>query len=169
MSFLVVDISELAGGPGASRRIMRAERLPGLQGGMGWVDEGHPVGLNLLAESLTDGIAVSGRVSGIMHLSCSRCLMEYSAAFDEWIREVFYFERAEEREGYEVRGTEIDLEPMLRDAIVLAIPVRPLHREACRGLCPVCGADRNVVDCGHSTAAMDPRWAPLLLTTNREA
>jgi len=55
----------------------------------------------------------------------------------------------------------IDLEPMLRDVIMLAFPLRPLHDENCRGLCATCGADLNGTDCGHTQQPEDLRWAPL--------
>jgi uncharacterized protein len=79
------------------------------------------------------------------------------------VDEKFYFEptQAELKEGYEVRDQVIDLEPMLRDVIVLSIPMRPVHAEECKGLCPVCGADLNVSDCKHAEPEVDARWAPL--------
>lgn len=161
MSALLVDVSELAGKPGASKKIWRQEAVSGLHSGLGRVEEGDPVRLRLLAESLVEGVAVSGQISGRLHLSCSRCLAKYVEAFDQPVEEVYYFERAEEREGYQVHDRSIDLEPMVRDVIVLAIPIRPLHRPDCKGLCPACGADRNVADCGHREELVDLRWAPL--------
>jgi len=54
----------------------------------------------------------------------------------------------------------IDLGPMARDAIVLELPMAPLCRDDCKGLCPQCGANRNEGDCG-CVAPRDPRWANL--------
>lgn len=160
MSGLVIDITELAGKPGAVKTISRSEPVPGLRGALGRVEEDRGVEVSLVAESLIDGVAVSGQVAGTMHLSCSRCLVEYEESFRQEVDEVFYFQEADEKEGYAVEGTTIDLEPMLRDVIVLAIPTRPLHREDCRGICAVCGADLNARDCGHREEP-DLRWAPL--------
>lgn len=58
-------------------------------------------------------------------------------------------------------GTEVDLEPVVREQILLAVPMRALCNEDCKGLCQVCGADRNVEDCGCDTHVPDPRWAAL--------
>ena len=56
----------------------------------------------------------------------------------------------------------LPLDTMARDALVLGFPAFPLRRPDCAGLCPVCGADRNTVDCGHGgTEQLDPRWAGL--------
>jgi uncharacterized protein len=56
----------------------------------------------------------------------------------------------------------LPLDTMARDALVLAFPAFPLHSPDCAGLCPVCGVDRNTVDCGHGgTENLDPRWAAL--------
>lgn len=168
MSDLIVDVTELIARPGVPaggrKYIRRQAVLQGLRGTLGWLDESDVVELDLVADGVTDGIVVSGTLSGTMHLSCSRCLVSYDQAFhqpvDEWFG-VAGQSNDGENEGYEVRDDRIDLEPMVRDVIVLAIPTRPLHDEACQGLCPTCGGDRNVVDCGHDQKPTDLRWAPL--------
>jgi uncharacterized protein len=58
-------------------------------------------------------------------------------------------------------GESFDLAPTVREALLLESPAQPLCREDCRGLCPVCGVDRNNEDCGHDTRVPDPRWAAL--------
>ena len=68
--------------------------------------------------------------------------------------------RSTEDELYPIADDTIDLGPLVRDAIVLELPMAPLCREDCRGLCPQCGADRNEGDCG-CVAPPDPRWANL--------
>lgn len=168
MSGLVVDVTELIARPGVpagGRKVIRRDVvLPGLRGALGWLDEADVVGLDLVADGVTDGIVVSGTLSGTMHLSCSRCLVSYDQAFRQPVDEWFGFAGGGVDggdEGYVVRSDRIDLEPLVRDVIVLGIPTRPLHDEACRGLCPTCGADRNVVDCGHDQKLEDLRWAPL--------
>jgi uncharacterized protein len=65
-----------------------------------------------------------------------------------------------EDELYPIVDDTIDLGPLVRDAIVLELPMAPLCREDCRGLCPQCGADRNEGDCS-CAAPKDPRWANL--------
>ncbi|MGH2768248.1 MAG: YceD family protein [Actinomycetota bacterium] len=151
----------MAGRPGATKVVSGPERVPGLRGALGWVGDSEPIELALVAESVVDGIAVTGRISGRMLLSCSRCLVAYDELFEGQIDEVFYFEEGEEKGGYEVKGRTIDLEPVVRDSIVLAIPTHPLHRDDCKGLCATCGSDLNVVDCGHRLDEVGLRFLPL--------
>lgn len=160
MSGLLVDVSELAGHPGAQKEISTSGVVEGLQGVLGQVED-DSVDLALLAESVVEGVQVSGRVSGKLRLLCSRCLVTFEEPFEHRVDETFFFQGGDERGGYDVNGHTIDLEPMVRDVVVLAIPAGPLHRPDCRGLCPECGADRNQVDCGHRPEPVDLRWAPL--------
>jgi uncharacterized protein len=167
MSGLVIDVSELVADPGATLAVHRDVPVPGLRGVLGGIDENEPLRIDLAADSVTDGIAVTGTVSGIMHLCCSRCLVDYHRSFEQRVDDMYYYGSAEERDGYEVEANHIDLEPMLRDVIVLAIPTRPLHDEMCRGLCSTCGADLNTTECGHTTQTEDLRWAPLRSALDR--
>jgi uncharacterized protein len=57
---------------------------------------------------------------------------------------------------------------LLREQFMLALPMKPLHSEDCRGLCPECGANLNRTECGHKPAWEDPRLAPLKGLLNRE-
>ena len=68
--------------------------------------------------------------------------------------------RPTDEELYPITDDDIDLGPLVRDAIVLELPMAPLCREDCAGLCPQCGANRNEGDCG-CVAPRDPRWANL--------
>jgi uncharacterized protein len=73
-----------------------------------------------------------------------------------------FFEREPlDGETYPLDGDEIDLEPMVRDALAPTIPSVPLCDDACLGLCPACGADRNVATCACRQETTDPRWATL--------
>lgn len=161
MSGLLIDIADLTDRPGATKEISRSQPIPGLRGVLGWVGEEEHVSLELVATSVVEGVEVAGEVSATMHLECSRCLSEYEEPFGHAIAEIYYFQRGDELGGYEIEGNKIDLEPMVRDVVVLSIPLHPLHSPDCRGLCPVCGADRNVTDCGHTDDFVDARWAPL--------
>lgn len=163
MHWLQIDVSNLAGKPGSTRELASSGPVEGFRSGLGWVEDGDAVHIRFLLSSASDGIEVTGQAWGRLHLSCSRCLVEYEQDFKLDIDEKFYFEPslADQTEGYEVRDQVVDLEPMLRDAIVLSIPMRPVHAEDCKGLCPVCGGDLNVSDCRHAERAVDARWAPL--------
>jgi uncharacterized protein len=61
----------------------------------------------------------------------------------------------------EVAGDELDSEPLVAELVQLEMPTRPLCREECRGLCPVCGGDRNERDCDCEREVSDPRWSAL--------
>jgi uncharacterized protein len=108
---------------------------------------------------------------------CARCLDRIDDVFVADVQELFvYPERREAAEDSgdpeldalpRIEGDLIDLEPILRDAVVLALPLSPLCQEDCAGLCVECGA-RLADDPGHQHDAVDPRWAALLdLTTDR--
>lgn len=160
MSGLVIDVAGLVGNPGATKEISASEPVPGLRGALGWIEDDQRVRLDVRAESLVEGIQVTGSIRGTMSLACSRCLREYRQRFEQEVDELFSF-RPQDDEAYRMTGKVIDLEPMLRDAVVLSIPVNPLHSDECKGLCPACGADRNLDDCGHREDAADMRWEPL--------
>jgi uncharacterized protein len=161
MSGLLVDVGSLVGRPGTSRDIVQTERISGLTTALGWVEERDPVHLELTAESVLEGVEVTGWLSGRLHLRCSRCLVDYEEPFRQAVDEIFTTGTPPEEEGYRLNGDVMDLEPLVRDLVVLAIPSAPVHSDDCRGLCPECGADLNVVDCGHRADATDTRWAPL--------
>lgn len=161
MSGLVLDVTQLVSRPGATVAVHRSTTIPGLTGPLGSVGENEPVEMDLAVDSVTDGVAVTGTVSGTMRLACSRCLIGYDRSFTQPLDEMFYLGGVEDHDGYDVVDNHIDLEPMLRDVIMLAMPMRPLHDENCRGLCVTCGADLNGADCGHRQEPEDLRWAPL--------
>jgi uncharacterized protein len=159
MPGLEIEISELSSNPGASKEVLESARISGISVPLGWVNEEEPVDISLMAESIYEGILVTGEVAGVLHMSCSRCLRDFEEPFSHAVEETFYYSRPEET--YQVAGDRIELEPMLRDVIILAIPSTPLHSANCQGLCPICGQDRNEVDCGHTQDTSDMRWAPL--------
>jgi uncharacterized protein len=66
-----------------------------------------------------------------------------------------------EGETYRLEDDICDLEPLVRDALVLELPPTPLCRPDCAGLCAHCGADRNLTVCDCGTTELDPRWAAL--------
>src|SRR5919106_1739865 len=144
MPGLVIDISEISSNPGARKEVLESAPIPGIRVPLGWVDENETIDISLTVESILEGILVTGEVAGVLHMSCSRCLKEFEEPFDHMVEEVFYFSSPEET--YQVSGHQVDLAPMLRDVILLSIPLTPLHHPNCRGLCPVCGQDRNEVD-----------------------
>jgi uncharacterized protein len=155
-----VDVRDLLESPGASRRLRREEPVEGLATELAEVPSDMPVAVDVLLESVVEGILVSGPVSGKIHYRCARCLKPFARGFNVEVTELFSPGASENEDAYPVGEGEIDLEPMIRDAVVLEIPFSPLCRTDCAGLCERCGGDRNLGECT-CPPRVDPRWAPL--------
>lgn len=134
--------------------------LGGLENLSARVEETEPLVLDLRLESLTGAIVASGRVRGRWSAVCSRCLVPVETDFDLHLREVFEEDPVEE-ETYPLRHEEIDLEQPLRDVVVPELPIVPLCRSDCAGLCATCGANLNEGECGCPSVPVDPRWEAL--------
>ncbi|MET8406541.1 DUF177 domain-containing protein [Streptomyces sp. NPDC005195] len=177
---LVFDTHELGRRPGALQRLTRTIDAPrdlGIQGVIG-VPEGTPVELGLRLESVMDGVLVTGTARARVEGECVRCLepLEQSLAAD--FQEMFSYHDADDRgrakaepadDAGESTDSEdmlfiedglFDLEPVLRDAVVLALPMQPVCQDDCPGLCSQCGA-RLADDPDHHHDAVDIRWAAL--------
>jgi uncharacterized protein len=131
------------------------------------VPEGSDLELDLSLTSVSEGVYVSGDVRGLLTGECGRCLNEISDTFDVPIAELYAYEDStteettDEDEVGRMQGDLIDLEPAVRDAVVLTLPVTPLCRPDCPGLCPECGVHLDELPADHSHEAVDPRWAAL--------
>lgn len=159
---LSVDVSELLRRPGASERLETDQVLDGIEVPLARVREGSPLHLELRLEALVDGIHASGPVDGDVTIECRRCLKLFTRALRVELDDVFLYPgESIDDEGYRVEGESIDLEPVVRDALMLALPLNPLCTEGCKGLCSTCGADLNEADCGHSQDPVDIRWTGL--------
>jgi uncharacterized protein len=162
----VLDTRELGRRPGTMRRVHRTVRAPADLGTefIG-VPEGSDLELELRLESVMEGVLVSGTVRGRATGECVRCLGEVDEelAFD--VQELYVYpgrspEGEDDDELRELQDDLIDLEPALRDTVVLALPFQPVCRDDCPGLCSECGA-RLADDPGHQHDSVDPRWAAL--------
>lgn len=120
-----------------------------------------PVSFHL--ESTNTGIVVRGTVSARYHDTCRRCLKDLTDRTAVEIGEIYQREITDP-DAYPLEGEQLNLAPLVREHLLLALPDAPLCRTDCPGLCPVCGADRSnpaEADCGCSVAAADPRWEAL--------
>jgi uncharacterized protein len=163
---LAVDVRELLQKPGAHKHVAVRAPLDDLATPVASVPRDRPVAVDAEIESVVEGLLVTGTVGAIVLVSCVRCLRQFDQELEVPVRELFALEPRDdedEDEGYAVLPDDrLPLDTMARDALVLGFPAFPLHRPDCAGLCPVCGADRNSVDCGHSgSETIDPRWAGL--------
>ena len=157
----VIDVHDLIGQPGSSREVHVSEPIPDLGTQLAQVPEDRPVGADLLLESVVEGILVSGPLRGVMIMTCARCLKPFDAEFDLDVQELYASEASLEDDEYPLVEGAVDLEPMIRDAVLLAMPFAPLCRPDCQGLCERCGGDRNLGEC-RCPPEVDARWAPLL-------
>ncbi|MEV8407387.1 DUF177 domain-containing protein [Streptomyces niveus] len=172
------DTHELGRRPGALKRLTRSAAAPkdfGIDGVIG-VPEGAPVELRIRLESVMEGVLVTGTARATAEGECVRCLepVRHDVAAD--FQEMFSYPDADDRgrskqaepaddaeddeDRLYIEDGLFDLEPVLRDAVVLALPMQPVCRETCAGLCSECGIrlDENP---DHHHDAVDPRWASL--------
>ena len=130
------------------------------------VPEGSPVELTLRLEAVMEGVLVTGTAQAGLEGECARCLEEIHEEVTADFQELFVYEgmgaASANEDEYRLEGDLLDLEPVLRDAVVLSLPFRPLCREDCPGLCAECGA-RLAADPDHGhEEPVDPRWTALL-------
>lgn len=105
------------------------------------------------------GLLLQANIHADIGLECVRCLETFSAILNANFTELYAFTRRNITEsGLLVPDDgQIDLEPLLREYMLLELPINPLCRPDCKGLCPVCGENRNIVNCDHEYEPIDPR------------
>ena len=165
---LVVSVTNLIHRPGTMETLTEVLPAPADLGNtLIGVEEGSDIDLDIRMESVVDGILVTGSVVVDVHGECSLCLDPIDYEMSANIQELFVFEKApaggpedEVDEQYAVEDDSIDLEPALRDAVILQLPFQPVCRDTCQGLCADCGA-RLEDDPGHHHEVLDPRWSAL--------
>jgi uncharacterized protein len=77
------------------------------------------------------------------------------------LEELFRPSASPDDEAFPIIDDQVDLRPVVTEVLVCALPLAPLCRDDCQGLCAECGANRNLVDCGHDGRSADPRWSAL--------
>ncbi len=110
-----------------------------------------------------DVLLLKVHVSATVNRSCSRCLKEFAAESSADVLEKYYPSGSQgvENDAYVYEADQVDITEPLRESLLLAEPLRVLCKEDCLGICPVCGADRNVQPCRCDTSTVDPRLAAL--------
>ena len=165
----VLETRNLGRQPGSMRTIQRRVPAPaGLRLDLIGVPEGAPLELDLRLESATEGVLVTGTVNAPIAGECGRCLDPVSDEFYVDACELFAYpgsvtdETTEEDEVHRIVDDLIDVGPVVRDAVVLGLPMTPLCRPDCAGLCPTCGQRLDDLPAGHTHDELDPRWTALL-------
>jgi len=156
----VVSVVDLLRTPGHRREVKLRGRLPGLKSVETVVVPDADVEVTAGLEAFAEGLVADGLISAPWQAECRRCLSPVAGNVDVDFREVFE-RQPTEGETYKLGHEEVDLEPLIREAVLLALPLTPLCRSDCEGICPTCGADLNEGPCGCPPAGRDPRWAAL--------
>jgi uncharacterized protein len=164
----VFDIRELGRQAGSLQSVQRDVPAPA---GLGLdtihVPEGAPLALDLVLQSVTEGVLVTGTLATTVVGECGRCLDQLEQVFTVDLVELFAYpdsstdRTTDEDEVERIEDDLINLAPVVRDAVVLGLPITPLCRPDCAGLCPSCGQRMDEVEPGHSHDVIDPRWAAL--------
>jgi uncharacterized protein len=160
-----IDLARFALRAGEGRRLDLAADPGQLElGGERYAVAGDSVEARLDLSRTAAGYAVRMRFTAPVSGPCMRCLSDAEVTVDVDAREVDQpgTRDAELRSPY-IDGDELDLGSWAHDALALALPLQPLCRPDCKGLCPVCGVSLNDADPEHHRheAAPDPRWAKL--------
>ena len=146
------------------------------------VQVGAEMQLDVRFEAVTEGVLVTGSATAPLAGECARCLAPLATTVTASFTELYLYPRGrhdqhdrsdenteQEDEELYLDGDLLDLEPVLRDAVVLALPMSPLCREDCPGLCVECGVPLADAGPGHGhEGAPDPRWAGLKQFDNHE-
>jgi uncharacterized protein len=169
----VLDTRELNRRAGSQREVSRTVPAPaGLGIDILSVPEGSPVTLDLRLEAVMEGVLVTGEARAKLDGECARCLDPITDELGVTFQELFLYDDPHPVKGGQDDADDddelstmeddlVDLEPLLRDAVVLALPFRPLCQHDCPGLCTECGASlKQDPDHTHEDP-IDPRWSAL--------
>jgi uncharacterized protein len=159
-SSFVVSVAAVLHRPGARSHEHRSGAIPGLAVTSSGVPEGESIYVDVVLEAAEEGILATGEVSTSWSGECRRCLGPAGGRLSVQVRELF-LAGGDPEVTYPLAGEHMDLEPMARDAVILELPLAPLCRPDCRGLCSSCGADLNKGPCSCPPQPLDPRWSAL--------
>jgi uncharacterized protein len=164
----VFDMRALGQRPGEFKDAKRTASAPdGLGSGLVLVPAGGDVLLDLRFEAVSEGVLVTGSAVAPLTGECARCLDPLTSTTEVSFQELYRYlpdpgEDADDGEEHFLDGDFLDLEPAFRDAVVLALPLSPLCRDDCPGLCVECGAKLAEAGPEHKHGdKVDPRWGLL--------
>ena len=160
----VVSVAELRRIPGTQRTFELSGPLPDLAVSSAGVPDDAVVDADLTLEFLVDGrLTATGAIEAPWRGTCRRCLEPVDGVATVHVQEVFERQPVPDAETYRLDGDRVDLEPMIRDAVLLALPLAPLCRPDCPGPDPerpvTIEGEEPAVETGE--APPDPRWATL--------
>ena len=161
-----IDLSDIAGTPGARGRYSISERLDSTEGfaGVG------PVTGEITVENTGSLLLVRGRLQARVRCSCKRCLSEFDRALAVEVEEEFATESTDrdietvdrdEPEAAAISHYVLDVSDLVRQQIAVSAPMAPICRSDCRGLCPQCGRNLNEGPCDCGPQLSNSRWEKL--------
>jgi uncharacterized protein len=157
---LTVSVADIVGSPGRHRDLVVEAELPEVANALVRVGD-EPVRARVRLESVVEGVLVTGAVEGTPIVECARCLERRAAPLSLELCELCVPGGRADDDTYRIVDDAIDLRSILVDAVALGLPLRPLCRPDCKGLCDTCGRNLNDGPCHCERASVDPRWAPL--------
>lgn len=109
------------------------------------------------------GLLVTGNFSGTTTLECVRCLTSFDHSLSWEMTDLYAFNQKSVSESGLIvpEDAQIDLQPLIREYALLEIPINPICKSTCKGLCSICGQDLNIQDCGHKTNLEDTSFSIL--------
>lgn len=156
-----VNVHDLMHKPGGLRRFDFEIQLDEPFGaGAVTLPAGSVLDLSGRFESVHEGILVTGLAESEAKTECSRCLEPLTLPVEVDFQELFAYSSYSE-DDFEVQEEHIDLEPVVRDAVVLSLPFQPVCSEACQGLCAECGLKLADNPNHVHEAPIDSRWSEL--------
>ena len=156
----LINVGDLLRHPGHSREVAFTAPVAAVSVLDASIADGTEAAVALRLESLNDGLTVTGTIASKWQGSCRRCLEPAAGPLEVNVNEV-YSPRPVSDEVWPLPTDQLDLYPLVSEVLALELPLAPVCRPECQGLCPQCGANRNRVDCGHRPDAGDRRWAAL--------
>ena len=155
----VVHATRLRRSVGSRWHEVRSGPIDDLQVVASGVPDGQDVQADVVLESVLGGVSVTGTVRAPWAGTCRRCLAPVGGVLELAVLQ-HYTEDGDGEETYPLHDGEVDLEPLVRDAVLLELPPAPLCRPDCLGLCPQCGVNRNEEPC-NCQPPVDHRWSVL--------
>ncbi len=156
----VLAVGDLLRHSGSHRQVEAELELGALSVVETRVPEGAVTEVTFRLDALDSAITATGTVRSPWEGVCRRCLTPIDGRLEASVLEVFD-RHPVEGETWPILGDQIDLGEVVREAVLLELPIAPLCREDCAGLCPTCGTDLNAGPCGCDDVPADPRWAAL--------
>lgn len=166
-SAFLLPVRDIMRRPGEMREHRFAAPAPEKWGeGLVAVETGREIELDVRLESVHEGILVTATADSVYEGVCGRCLTDIQQPVEVEIQELFAYP-GDEAADFEVQDDHVDLETLVRDAIVLSLPFQPVCRPDCPGLDPITGERRTESAGDEPLDPIDPRWAALQQLTDQ--